>query len=134
MGVVRLPQLNVHRISLLMFHNFQTAISYVPAVGRYVRLNLVLIPALDADVGVVRFNAQLGLAGQVVSLRPIVRVGESCEGEYGNEQRQATFAHGGSSPVPGHTSIQVVRRKYGVLVREVPEKIGRYCATGDSHR
>src|ERR1035437_6483976 len=98
MGVVRLPQLNVDRIFLLMFHNFQTAASDVPAVGRYVSLNPVLIPALDADVGVVRFDAQLGLAGQVVSLRPIVGVSESwedcegCEGEYGNEQRQANFA------------------------------------------
>src|ERR1019366_579765 len=134
MGVVRRPQLNVDRISLLMFHNFQPTASYVPAVGRYVRLNLVLIPGLDANVGVPRFDAQLRLAGQVVSLRPIVGVSESCEGEYGSEQRQANFAHGGSSPVPGHTSTQVDRRKYGALVREVPEKIGRYCATGDSPR
>ena len=45
MGVMRLPQLDVDRVSLLMFHDFQSAASYVPAAGGHARLNLVLIPA-----------------------------------------------------------------------------------------
>src|SRR5208282_4533223 len=137
MGVVRLLQLNVDRVALLMFHNFQPAASDVPPVGGYARLNLVLIPGLDVNIGVVRFDAQLRLTGKVVSLRPIVRESnsrEGCEGEYGNEQGQTNLAHGGSSSGPENTSIQVIRRKYGALVREVPEKTSGYGVTGDSPR
>ncbi len=47
----------------------------------------------------------------------------------GSEQRQADLAHGGSSPAPRHTSVQVVRRRYGGLVREVLGKIDR-CKLG----
>jgi hypothetical protein len=79
MGVVRLPQLNVDPVSLLMFHNFQPAASDVPSVGGYAGLNLVLIPSLDANVSIVRFDSQLRLSGQVVGLRPIVGVSESSE-------------------------------------------------------
>ena len=68
--MMRLPQLDVNRVSLLMFHNLQasSSYSYVPAVGGYARLNFVLVPGLDADVGIVRFDTQLRLAGQVVRL------------------------------------------------------------------
>jgi len=47
----------------------------------HMRLNLALIPGLDADVGVVRFYAQLRLAGQVVILRSIVGGSEDRAGE-----------------------------------------------------
>src|SRR5271170_2435960 len=101
MSVVRLLQLNVNRISLLTFNNLQTAVSYVPTVGSHARLNLVLIPGFDANAGIVRLDAQLGFAGQVISFRPIVGVsegGKGCAGDQDNEQRQADFAHGGGSP------------------------------------
>jgi hypothetical protein len=96
--VVRLPQFEVDGISLLMLHNFEAVVSYVPTAGRYARLNLALIPGLDTKIGIVRLDAQVRLAGKVVSLRPVVCLSKSGEGEYGNEQRQADFAHGGSSP------------------------------------
>jgi len=79
-----LPQFEVDGIPLLMLRDFETAVSYVPTVGGYVRLNLVLIPRFDAKVGIVRFDAQLGLASQIVGLGPVVRVSESGESEHGN--------------------------------------------------
>jgi hypothetical protein len=89
-----------------MFHNFQTAASGADAVRRYTRLNLVLIPGFNMNIGIVHLDAQLRLAAQFVGFRPIVRVSEACEGEDSNRQRQGNFAHEGSSPRFGHTSIQ----------------------------
>src|SRR5271155_3020722 len=105
MGVVLFLQLNVDRVSLLMFHNLQAAASDVPAMGGYASFNFVLIPSLDVNVGVMCFDTQVRLAGEVVDLRPIVGVsksGEGCEGENRNDQRQATFSHGGIFPASEH--------------------------------
>jgi hypothetical protein len=107
---VGLPQLDGDRISLLMFDNLQTFAPNMPAASGDPRLNLVLIPNFDAHVGVVRFDTQFRLAGKIVSFRPIVGVGKSREGEYGDDQRQAGFAHGDGSPGPGHTIGEVRSR------------------------
>jgi hypothetical protein len=77
---VRLAQLDVDRVSLLMFHDFHSSGSEMPAAGGYARLNLVLIPGFDVDAGVAGFDAQLGLGRQVVGFGPIVGAGGSGEG------------------------------------------------------
>src|SRR5882724_11349423 len=109
MGVLRFSQLNFDDVSLLMFHNLQTAVSDVPSVGRYAGFNLVLIPRLDMNIGVPRLDAQIWLTAQVVRLHPIVGVSESCKDcdrEDGNEQKQVSFAHDSMSPALGRTRLQ----------------------------
>src|ERR1700733_3105210 len=134
MVAMRLPQLDIDGVSLLVFHHFQISASDVPAASGDVRLNLVLIPHVDPDAGITRFDVQLWFASQVVGLRPIVRASRGhhgCEGQYGNQYQQGNFGHSAGSPGCDGFS-PTVRRRYEALVRQVPRKIARLGGGGSA--
>src|ERR1017187_717913 len=116
-----------------MLHNLQAAVSDVPAMGGHPGFNLILIPGFNANVGIVRLDAQLGLAGQVVSLRPIVGSSESGKGE-DSKQRQEDFAnHGALRELDTRPTIysDVSTR---VSLGKFQKKVGWSGITGESHR
>jgi hypothetical protein len=86
MDAVRLAQLNLDRVSLLMFNDLQSAAPNMPATGRDPSLNLVLIPGLNPDIGVMRVHSQLGFPRKVINLGPIVGMRSSAKRKRKNQQ------------------------------------------------
>jgi len=70
--VMRVTHINLDRIAVLMLFDADAAFADLVAFGDDFGFNRILVPGRDADVGVGRLDAQFGLAGQVVSLRPFV--------------------------------------------------------------
>ena len=79
--VVRIVHFDFDRVAGLMLFDANAAFADLVARGDDLGFNRVLIPSRDADVGVGRLDPQLGLAAEVVGLRPFVGV----SGQNGND-------------------------------------------------
>jgi hypothetical protein len=74
-SVVRIADVNLDQIAALMFFDADAAFADLVALGDDLGFNGVLVPGSDLDVGVGGFDAQFGLAGELVGFRPFVGVG-----------------------------------------------------------
>jgi hypothetical protein len=79
--MVREAQLDLHRVATLMLDDSQAVVAELVAVAGDVDVDRVLVPSVDAEVGVGSIHPQVGLARDGVSLRPIVSEGQWAEGQ-----------------------------------------------------
>ena len=101
---VREADFDFNRIAGLAFENLDTVFADLPAFGNDVRFNLVLVPGIEANVGVGSIDAKLGGVLDVVSFGSVIRLGGSQQqgdGEHGNGK----MAHGRLSNTWRQTSI-----------------------------
>ena len=78
--VVRVAHFDLDGVAVLVLVDADAAFADLVARGFDLGFNRVLIPGGDADVGVGRFDPQVGLAGDGVRLGPFVSV----RGQYGD--------------------------------------------------
>ena len=73
--VVRVAHIDLDRVAVLVLLNADAVFADLVARGFDLGFDRVLIPGGDADVGVGRLDPQVGLAAEVVGLRPFVGMG-----------------------------------------------------------
>ena len=75
-NVVGKMNLQVDGIARLMLFDPKAAAANLVMIGSDARLDRVLIPGVDVDVGVGRFHAQVGLSRDGIRFRPLLRARE----------------------------------------------------------
>src|ERR1035441_2630114 len=83
--VVRVAHIDLDGVAVLVLFDADSAFADLVARGFNLGFDGVLVPGGDADVGVGRFDPQVGLAADVVGLGPFISV-RGQHGNYGESQ------------------------------------------------
>jgi hypothetical protein len=104
------PDLQLHRIARLVVQNRQSFVPNLPAGSGHSRLNRLLIPGFDGDIGIRGFDPKLRFAAQGEGLRPLI----------GPERRNRNQkqSHHGQRKTP-HSEILQLRAHFRPAVSDV---------------
>jgi hypothetical protein len=78
--VVRKMDSEIDRVPGLVFLDFEAMVANLVMLGSHASFNGLLVPGIHMDVGVGRFDPELGPSGNRVSLGPLIRARQRGKG------------------------------------------------------